>query len=359
MTDLPDDRGTIAAAVHASVGARRWTMPVGALPLDGSPGSPWVLVPPVVRRAFDAVCAAGAPLAESAFGSPVLGVKCGCNDAFLVTLDVGDSAEGELASVRTADRRAPTRHGVVERRLLRPIVRGETLRRWSLPRQSGSPQLARSPASDARGQVVGAARRTRRTVQEWIVWTHEESDAGCAKPLDVLPAAAARWLAPWRHRLAARSDTRGRAPWWALFRTDGADTTQPRVVWSDFGRAARAAVVGPADRTVPLNSCYAVRAPSEIDAHALSAIINSAVATAWLNIVAEPARGGFHRYLGWTVGLLPLPKEWARAREVLGPVGARAAAGDAPADDALTAYVAEAYGVSVDALGPLLMWPEG
>jgi hypothetical protein len=130
------------------------------------------------------------------------------------------------------------------------------------------------------------------------------------------------------------------------------------VVWSDLGRTARAAVLDAGDPTVPLNSCYAVPARTEIDAHALSAIINSDVAAAWLNVLAEPARGGFHRYLGWTVGLLPLPTDWESARAVLGPIGAQAAAGNVPCDDVLTTSVAAAYRLSVEALAPLLAWPE-
>jgi hypothetical protein len=118
-------------------------------------------------------------------------------------------------------------------------------------------------------------------------------------------------------------------------------------------------VIATGDRTVPLNSCYAVRAPSEADAHALCTIINSRIAAAWLNVLAEPARGGFHRYLAWTVGLLPLPSDWNLASAALGPIGERAAGGDAPADDELSALVAAAYGLPAGQLTPLLSWQEG
>jgi len=349
---------SIAAVVHTSAGARRWLVPIEGLSFDETPGSPWVLVPPDVRRAFDAVRAAGVPLSATTFGSPLLGVKCGCNDAFLVTLDADDVGGDATARVRVADRRAPSRHGTAERRLLRPIVRGETLHSWCTTGESRVPRAMGSNGAEARATSRRPAQQRRPREQEWIVWTHEESDSGAAAPLRALPAHSARWLAPWRHRLAARSDTRGRGPWWALFRTESADARWPRVVWTDLGRSPRAAVLAAGDRTVPLNSCYVARCPSEIDAHALSAIINSAIAASWLNILAEPARGGFHRYLGWTVGLLPVPIEWSCARDVLGPIGARAAAGEVPGDTALTAYVAGAYGLSVEALAPLLMWPE-
>ena len=121
---------------------------------------------------------------------------------------------------------------------------------------------------------------------------------------------------------------------------------------------SRATVLPAGDRTVPLNSCYAVGAPSETDAHALCAIINSPIAAAWLNVLAEPARGGFHRYLAWTVGLLPLPANWARACAMLGAIGERVAAGSVPDRHELTEAVADAYDLSAGALAPLLSWPE-
>jgi len=218
--------------------------------------------------------------------------------------------------------------------MLRPVVRGRNIRGWN----------ATHPYAHA---------------PEWILWTHEDRDTGTDAPMPTLPPAAASWLAPWRHRLAARTDTRGRGPWWALFRTDSASTRWPRVVWSDLGQVSRAMVIATGDRTVPLNSCYAVRAPSEADAHALCTIINSRIAAAWLNVLAEPARGGFHRYLAWTVGLLPLPSDWNLASAALGPIGERAAGGDAPADDELSALVAAAYGLPAGQLTPLLSWQEG
>ena len=65
--------------------------------------------------------------------------------------------------------------------------------------------------------------------------------------------------------------------------------------------------------TVPLNKllCGALAPSSRPDAFA--ALLNGPLARAWLNAVAEPARGGYHRYLGWTMSLLPVPKDWQRA----------------------------------------------
>jgi len=172
-----------------------------------------------------------------------------------------------------------------------------------------------------------------------LVWTHDAD----GHPLASLPRHAADWLAPWRARLAARSDARGRRRWWSLFRTDAAAHDRPRVVWCDVGRAPRAAVLDAGDDTVPLNSCYVARCPSLDDAHALAALLNGPLAAAWLALVAEPARGGYRRFLGWTMSLFPLPRDWARAVQLLAPLGRRGADGRAPSaagllDAALAAY---------------------
>ena len=99
-----------------------------------------------------------------------------------------------------------------------------------------------------------------------------------------------------------------------------------------------------------------LRAPSLADARALAALLNSAVAAAWLNVLAEPAHGGYRRYMGWTVSLLPVPAEWPRARELLAPLAERAEAGERVTASALRTAALAAYGVSRDAIEPLLAW---
>ena len=103
----------------------------------------------------------------------------------------------------------------------------------------------------------------------------------------------------------------------------------------------------PGDPVVPLNTCYVVPCADGADAWALAALLNSPLIAAWLNAVAEPARGRYRRYLGWTVGLLPIPRDWPRARSIL----AEAAFGD---DDTLTAAALVAYGLRKAAMQPLL-----
>jgi hypothetical protein len=134
-----------------------------------------------------------------------------------------------------------------------------------------------------------------------------------------------------------------------VFRTDAASADKPRVVWADIGRSVRAIVIPAGDQTVPLNTCYVARCSSDEDAMALCSLLNSSLVSAWLSIVAEQARGGYHRYLGWTLSQLPIPRQWAACRSAL----ARAAAG-AP-DDLLDLAIA-AYGLRRKDVEPLLIW---
>lgn len=315
------DRAPVHVAVRRGHAVERWTIPARHLPFDTSPGAPWLLLPPEARRAFDRLTAAGTPLAASRLGRPHLGVKCGCNEAFLV--DVGPDRNGALARVTAAD----GRNGTIERALLRPLLRGESVAPWRTPRGS-----------------------------EHIVWTLDR----LGRPLAALPPYTERWLAPWRRRLAERSDAlarpSARTPWWTLFRADGADCSAARVAWSDLARSPRASVLQPGDPTVPLNSCYVASLPSLDDALAFAALLNSTTAAAWLDALAEPARGGYKRYMGWTVSLLPIPSDWGRARLLLAPLAAAALHGLPPSPHELDTAVAEAFSLAPTALAPLLAW---
>jgi hypothetical protein len=299
---------TVAAARHHRGGVLRWCLTSDRLALDGEPGAPWVLLPDDARDAFERVAAGGVPLAESALGRPMLGVKCGCNDAFVVRVR---GVTGALAEVEGGGRA-----GTVERAMLRPLLRGESLA------DEGAPA-------------------------EHIVWTHAPGGA----PLAALPPHAARWLAPWQRRLRARADARSGGAWWSLFRTAGASPGAARVVWADVGRSPRPRILPPDDPAVPLNSCYVVACRDVADARALAALLASPLAAAWLGALAEPARGGYHRYLAWTVALLPLPAEWRRARALLAPL----ADGGASADDLLAASL-RAFRLRARDVEPLLAW---
>ncbi len=311
----PDHRQVDIAVRRASLDVE-WSASAPSLRLledDGA--SPWLLVPPDVRTAFDRVTEHGIPLDEGPFGRALLGVKCGCNDAF--TVDTVDEREGTVA-VEYRGRR-----GTIERELVRPLLRGDAVSPWTIP-------------------------RSRRA----ILWTHGLRDVA----LVALPPGAAKWLAPWKRQLVNRTDLRPGAPWWSLFRTEAAAHSRPRVVWSDFGRVPRAAVLPAGDLTVPLNSCYALACENAEDALALTALLNGPIAAAWLNAIAEQARGGWHRYLAWTVSLLPLPLDWTRARAELAPLAERARAGTVPSAEELLAASCRAYRLRAPDVAPLIAW---
>ena len=294
----------VNVVAHRGGQARRWVSRSTQIPFDASSGSPWILAPAEVRRAFDLLSRAGSPLSRSHLGRPLLGVKTGCNQAFLISADEGAT------------------HGI-EAGFMRPVVRGEDLTRWRM-----NPGESR------------------------IIWTH----GATGSPVAVLPPAVARWLRPWRRELESRTDARDQRVWWRLFRVESASCATPRVIWGDIGRSPRATVLLRGDPAVPLNSCYAVACARDDDAHALSALINSELIAAWLSLLAEPARGGYRRYLGWTMALLPIPRDWDRAAKILSPIGRAAFEGSPPDDESLGAAVTRAFQIDPHAVDPLLEW---
>lgn len=306
---------TVQLGVHRRDFAISWTINRHALAFDDSPGAPWLLLPPPARDAFARLGKAGPPLAESGLGRPSLGVKCGCNEAFIVEcLEAGV----EHAVVASAGRQAS-----IEGALLRPVLRGERSRLWT-------------PAAS----------------RERIIWTHDV----VGRPVPVLPPLAARWLARWRGELSRRTDLRGRRAWWSLHRVDGAVSARPRVVWADVSRGMRACILPANSPVIPLNSCYVLICRDDADAAAFAALLNSPLATAWLDALAEPARGGFRRYLGWTVARLPIPADWDRARDILAPLGRRGVAGEAVGGEELLDAAVAAYRVRASVARALVEW---
>ena len=307
----------VDVAVHRRDGTGIcWPIARGALAYDPTPGAPWLLLPGSVRRAFDALRDVGQPFAESPLDRPRLGVKCGCNDAFIVKLIERDESNARVAA-------ADGTTFLVENEYLRPLLRGEALREWNV-----------APGEDC------------------IIWTHDDRD----EPVARLSPLTRSWLSRWRGALQARSDGRSAERWWTLFRTDAARDDRPRLVWGDVGRAPRAFVLSSGDTRVPLNSCYVARCRNLPDANTGAALLNSALGRAWLNAIAEPARGGYRRYLGWTLALLPVPKDWLRAREILAPLAAAARDGHPPTEQDLLDACLAAYGVSRSLVAPLVAW---
>jgi hypothetical protein len=315
-TDRSDHwRPTVSVAVRTTQGTIQWSCSREILPVDNTPGSPWVMIPPRARTAFDRIARAGVPFFRSGFGRPLLGVKTGCNSAYIVRVD---SIDADVACIS-----AGGRTGLIERNMLRPLIRGETLDKWALtgPR-------------------------------EYLVWPHDQHD----RPRRELPPLTRRWLLRFHDVLSVRSDLHGRFPWWSVFRTESAAHDKPRVVWADFGLTPRATVLEAGEPFVALNSCYVASCATSGDAYALATLLNSSLAAAWLNSIAEPARGGYRRYLGWTLSLLPIPEDWNHARTLLSPFGYRAMHGDIPTDDEILSTVLDAYQLNLANVQPLLSW---
>src|SRR6266487_2524303 len=83
--------------------------------------------------------------------------------------------------------------------------------------------------------------------------------------------------------------------------------------------------------------------PHQPDAHALATLLNSSLAAVWLNSFAEPARGGYRRYLGWTLSLFPIPRNWNRARVLLAALYERAIRDDLPSDAEILSAALDGY----------------
>ncbi|HYW50674.1 MAG TPA: hypothetical protein VE861_08715, partial [Gemmatimonadaceae bacterium] len=294
--------GNVECHTHDGAGtAHAFPVPATALTAAGHPGAPWRIVPDTVRLAADTLSHAGHRWTDSILPPPSLGVKTGRNDAFLI--DDGDVP-----------------HAL--RPWTRPVLRGDHVRPWH--------------AEDSSLSIVVPLDADGRTLTR-------------------LPPALARHFAPHERALHARTDLRPREPWWSIFRTDLLATGGWRVIWADIGRSLRAMILPPHARPVPLNTCYGVRLHDPVDAHALAALLNAPTTTAWLSLVAEPARGGYHRFLGWTVLALPLP-DWQRARERLAPIAARARRGEPVSVQSLHAATLDAYDLPPAAVAPLLDW---
>ena len=308
---------SIRLAVHRGRVQVAWAAARVALPLDDTAGAPWLMLPPEARSAFDRLTRHGTPLSESGLGVATLGVKCGCNEAFLVR------AARHLGGVEVTD---GTRTELVDRQFVRPLLRGDAVRAWRADR-----------------------------CDECIVFPY----TGDGRILDRLTPSLRTWLLPWRSRLEARADARGNRAWWSLFRLEGSRSDWPRVVWADLGKSLQAMVLDAGDRTVPLNTCYVLPTRDPVDAFALSALLNSPLADAWIGAIAEPARGGYRRHFAWTMARLPVPDDWARARDVLSPLGERGLRGEAPGEAELMHGALEAFRIRPRSLMPLIEWMNG
>lgn len=264
----------------------------------GDHESPWLIVPPDVRRVIRRMQAAGPPLGSVPGMRVRRGIATGANEIFLVR-EV-EAKLGGLAWIR-AEGYGRARKGarpelearrfeaIVEAEVLRPLVRGSGIGAWRYD--------------------VGAH----------LLWLHDDLSA---TPL-AAPPRTARYLARHDAALRARSGWRPGRPVGSIFRA-APDTTRPKLAWRDLAEdleavALPARVRGPVGRDVPiipLNTVYFIPTGTHDEALLLAALFNSLPLRAFARAVAERAKDARFRFFAWTVALLPLPPGWNTGRAV-------------------------------------------
>lgn len=275
--DEPSARHVVSVTVHdrTSTPLQLTVAQADLSLLSGDPEAPWLLAPPEVRTVIRHIQAAGPPLGADPSRRPSRGIFTGLNEAF-----IGDVAEGEVGARLV---RLTTAGGVseLERELLRPALRGRDLVPWGW------------------------------TAPKAVIWTHDEQ----GRPLPGLPPAVSEHLGAHEYRLRARADLKPDDPFWRVFRARR-HKWGLRVAWRDLGPEPSAVVLpeevdflGGRVPLISLNTIYQISAASGEDAHLLAAILNSTVARTYLKAIAERAAGGYFRFLGWTVALLPFPEQ--------------------------------------------------
>lgn len=273
------------------------------------PRSPWLLVPPDVRRAIRTMQANGRTVSSDPELVPRRGAMTGANEALLF--------------------------GRAERKL------GDAVVAWPSARRPGASaaQEARSVllhTSDLCPVVRGCGIRPfRYTTEQWVAWCHDDESAAPRPPSNRL----ARVLAGRQKRLRARTGWRPGLPDGVLFRVDAA-MLKPRVAWRDIATdlevvrlPARARSLGEERPLIALNTVYFFPVVDEQVALALSALLAALPSRVFARSIAERAKDARFRFFAWTVGAIPLPHCWrddAHQRR-LADLGERAhATGTAP-----------------------------
>jgi hypothetical protein len=320
----PDAKHQVSIRVHDRGGTPlEFRLAQAQLPLIDDSEAPWALAPPRVRATLERMNTAGSPLGSQHGRRPRRGIVTGVNDLFVGRVTGDDPARGRA----TIDLAGSPVQIEVER--LRPALRGEDLEPWRF-----SPGRA-------------------------LLWTHDDE----GHPLPSLPPATRDYLRRHERALEKRVDLRPGQPFWTLFRARP-EKWSLRVAWRDIAPEPGAVVVPPrvpfldgAAPLISLNTVYQIPAASDEDAHFLAAVLNSTVARAYLKAIAERATGGYFRFLGWTVALLPLPEEPDAAAR-MGCIElsrhAHAAGGLDPGERrGLDELVARLYGLGARGLGTL------
>lgn len=277
MRGAPQPRHHVTVRLHERQGEMLdFQLPQARLALIAEDAeSPWVLAPPKARAVIDRLRAAGPPLGSRPGRRPLRGIVTGNNALFVGELHQAAAAKGRVAL------RLGGRNVLIEADRIRPALRGEDLVPW------------------------------RFSINRALVWTHDNQ----GRVLASLPSATRNHVRLHERALKARIDLKPGQPFWTLFRVRPAKWGL-RVAWRDIAPAPVAVVVPPGAPSpggsapiISLNTVYQIPAASEEDAYLVAAVLNSTVARAYLKAIAERASGGYFRFLGWTVALLPFPEK--------------------------------------------------
>ncbi|HEX6589417.1 MAG TPA: N-6 DNA methylase [Longimicrobiales bacterium] len=269
---------------HATGRTLRFTVPPRELPLDRlDPRSPWLIVPPDVRRALRAMQSCGTPIGADARLRIQRGAMTGANDALLfqrAERKLGDAVVAWRSGDGDDARRASHLLHVDD---LCPVVRGAGIRPF-------------------RFETGG-----------FVAWCHDDATAG-PRPAS---RRLCRALAGERARLQARPGWRPGLPDGVLFRLDAA-MLRPRVAWRDIATdlevtplPAHVCAIGTERPLVALNTVYFIAVEDEAVSFALASLLSALPYRVFARAVAERAKDARFRFFGWVVAALPLPPAWS------------------------------------------------
>lgn len=250
-------RNRAASESQVEVAATGESFRLSQTSLARSPGGPWIIAAPAVRRLLDRLHAEFQPLATVLGRSPLMGVKTGANELFF--LDDLELRDGEF--------RACGGKVVLPADALCRVVRGRDVRRWTL------------------------------TEAHWMLWPPRRG----WNP-------APRWL-----RELAR--LRGFSVESLRLSYVRAEHLGVKVVWKDVARLLQAVVLPAAAFVaglelplVPNQTAYMLDCSSLDDAYCTAALLNSTVVDALVLESAERAKDGHFRYYGSKLAMVPLPE---------------------------------------------------
>lgn len=256
--------------------------------------SPWLLVPPPVLKAFRRMQGNGERLrpmlGQMAGHQPQRGVLTSLNDVFIVKrVDAVPEAPDEVVicaegfyNKRLSEQDRLNYRARIEKRLLRPLIRGENIEAW------------------------------RCKLQDYLLWTHDDNTG---KVLPGLPPKAKAYFDKFDDRLCGRSDYKKNMPIWQIFRVSQ-EKLRGKVVWQRLSNRLEALylpnqvedpLVGKC-LIIPIQTAYLLPVDNEAVGYIVAAWLNSLPARAYTASFAERLRGAYFEHLSWVLGLLPVPE---------------------------------------------------